>query len=51
MLEITVKKNPFIETLVSKEELFADFAEFATRKNWGRMQCSLIMDYAMEKRL
>ncbi|MBR3427725.1 MAG: hypothetical protein IKG95_07285 [Bacteroidales bacterium] len=32
MLEITVKKNPFIETLVSKEELFADFAEFATRK-------------------
>ena len=32
MLEITVKKNPFKETLVSKEELFADFAEFATRK-------------------
>lgn len=32
MLEVTVKKNPFNETLVSKEELFVDFAEFATRK-------------------
>lgn len=32
MFEITIKKNPFKETLVSKEELFADFAEFATRK-------------------
>jgi len=32
MLEITIKKNPFKETLVSKEELFADFTKFATRK-------------------
>ena len=32
MIETTVKKNPFKETLVSKEELFADFAEFANRK-------------------